>query len=202
MPSWLSSLDTISEIFAKTVIYKRRMVILGIRDRSSFARLRDILESEVGEPLGVIEMFKGLYRLALHWGIIGSTVGRMVAATACRILSIRFASGVHADCWPRVRIAEGANPPQTAQENLPSLHDIFTTPIFAKDHLPVELWPQIRSEYARLLAGVVTSNRWDASPAAVDHDIPSENAAKERARRVWTELLMVPKSVSRQNKRG
>ena len=121
-----------------------------------------------------------------------------------RTLSIRFASGVHVHCWPRVRTAEGANPPQTAQENLSSLHDIFTTPIFIKDHLPAELWPQIRSEYARLLAGIGSSNRrdaWDAAPAAVDHDIPSENAAKQRARRAWTELLMFPKSICRQNKR-
>ena len=123
-----------------------------------------------------------------------------------RTLSIRFASGIHVYCWPRIRIAEGANPPQTAPENLPSLHDIFTIPIFAKDHLPDELWSQIRSEYTRLLlAAVISSNRrdaWDDAPAAVDRDIPSENAAKQRARRAWTELLMFPKWICRQNKRG
>ena len=49
-------LDAISEIVAKTVIYKRRMVTLGIRDKSSFVRLRDELEGEVGDPRGGIEM--------------------------------------------------------------------------------------------------------------------------------------------------
>ena len=56
-----------------------------------------------------------------------------------------------------------------------------------------------------LLAAVVSSNRrdaWDDAPAAVDRDIPSKNAAKKRARRAWTELLMFFKSVCRQNKRG
>ena len=58
---------------------------------------------------------------------------RLQGCRVCgRTLSLRFASSVHAHCWPRVRTAEGANPPQTAQENLPSLHDIFTTPIFTK----------------------------------------------------------------------
>ena len=131
---------------------------------------------------------------------------RLQGCRVCgRTLNIRFASGVHVYCWPRIRTAEGANPPQIAPENLPSLHDIFTPPIFAKDHLPAELWPQIRSEYARLLAAVVSSNRrdaWDDAPAAVDRDIPSENAGKERARRAWTELLIFPKSVCKQNKRG
>ena len=122
-----------------------------------------------------------------------------------RTLNIRFAFGVHAPCWPRIRTAEGANPPQIAPENLPSLHDIFTTPIFAKDHLPAELWPQIRSEYARLLAVVISSYRrdaWDDAPAAVDRDIPSENAANQWARRAWIELLIFPKSICRQNKWG
>ena len=81
----------------------------------------------------------------------------------CRVcgktLSTRFASGVHAHCWPHVRTADGPDPPQTVQGNL---HDIFTTPIFIKDHLPAGLWPQIRGEYARLLAVVVSSNRRDA----------------------------------------
>ena len=81
----------------------------------------------------------------------------------CRIcgktLSTRFASGVHAHCWPHVRTVDGPDPPQTVQENL---HDIFTTPIFTKDHLPAELWPQIRGEYASLLAAVISSNRRDA----------------------------------------
>ena len=53
-----------------------------------------------------------------------------------------------------------------------------------------------------MFAAVVSSNHrdaWDVSPAG---EGGGDSEGKQRARRAWTELLMFPKTVCRQNKRG
>ena len=55
------------------------------------------------------------------------------------------------------------------ETQLPSLSEIFTTPIFIKDQLPSELWPMVREEYDRLLAAVNCISRpdaWDPLPVS------------------------------------
>ena len=128
----------------------------------------------------------------------------------CRVcgktLSTRIASGVHAKCWPQVRPSGHLVTPHSAQDDLPTLQDIFTCPIFTKDYLPAEVWPLVRIEYAKLLSAVVSQNRldaWDPLPTEVGgRGVGDDTVGQAQARRAWIELLMFPKSVCRQNRRG
>ncbi|CAE7592871.1 unnamed protein product [Symbiodinium natans] len=63
--------------------------------------------------------------------------------------------------------AHGNGPAWVSIEDLPSLHDIFTSPIYTKEHLPAELWPLLREEYGKLLARVncfAEMTAWDPLP--------------------------------------
>ena len=124
----------------------------------------------------------------------------------CKVSS-RNASGIHPKCWPQAR---GRNDDLVAISScpsdlidLPSLEDIFTTPIFTKDHLVAEFWPLVRTEYLKLLREDVIANRrdaWDPLPKpGGGFAIGMDCLLKQRSRRAWLERLMFPKAV---NKRG
>ena len=129
----------------------------------------------------------------------------------CRIcgksINQRHTSGIHPSCWPKIRdpIRDSFSLPLN-EAQLPSLSEIFTTPIFTKDQLPSELWPMVREEYGRLLAAVNCTSRpdaWDPLPVSEGgRNIGVDCPNKQRARQTWLELLMFPKAVLRQNKRG
>ena len=82
----------------------------------------------------------------------------------CRVcgksINQRYISGIHSSCWPKVRdpIRDSFSLPLN-ETQLPSLSEIFTTPIFTKDQLPSELWPMVREEYGRLLLAVNCPSR-------------------------------------------
>ena len=132
----------------------------------------------------------------------------------CRVcgksISCRIASMVHPRCWPQERLHQRGlgliAPPEVSIEDLPSLHDIFTSPIYTKEHLPAELWPLLREEYGKLLARVncfAEMTAWDPLPTHLGGAANgSDNDAKKQTRCAWLELLMFPKTVLRQNRRG
>ena len=64
----------------------------------------------------------------------------------------------------------------------------------------------MRIEYLKLVCEVVVADRrdaWDPFPKSVGGlEVGEDCPSKQRARRAWLELLMFPKSVLRQNKRG
>ena len=124
-----------------------------------------------------------------------------------RSISQRYASGIHPFCWPRKRDVgiDRISFPQHAVQ-LSSLFEIFIAPIFTKDQLPSELWPLIREEYGKLLAAVTCTSRpdaWDPLPVLEGGRNSGDDClGKQQARQAWLELLMFPKAVLRQNKRG
>ena len=112
---------------------------------------------------------------------------------------------VHPRCWPQERLYQreigSIAPPEVSIEDLPSLHDIFTSPIYTKEQLPAELWPLLREEYGKLLARVncfAEMTAWDPLPTHWGGAANgSDDDAKKQTRRAWLELLMFPKTVLR-----
>jgi hypothetical protein len=79
---------------------------------------------------------------------------------------------------------------------LPSLHEIWTTPIRTKEHLPSALLPLAREEFGKLLAEVARTNRSDAWEAS-DGWRGDLDGPRRKARDAWIHLLMFPKVVLR-----
>ena len=127
----------------------------------------------------------------------------------CRVcgksISRRIASMVHPRCWPQERLYQREigliTPAEVSIEDLPSLHDIFTSPIYSKEQLPAELWPLLREEYGKLLARnncFAEITAWDPLPTHLGGAANgSDDDAKKQTRRAWLELLMFPKTVLR-----
>ena len=124
----------------------------------------------------------------------------------CRVcgksISQRHTSGIHSSYWPKIRdpVRDSFSLPLN-ETQLPSLSEIFITPIFTKDQLPSELWPMVREEYGRLLAAVNCISRadaWDPLPVSEGgRNIGVDCPNKQRTRQTWLELLMFPEAVLR-----
>ena len=122
-------------------------------------------------------------------------------------ISQRHTSGIHLSYWRKIRDPIRDSFSLLLNETqLPSLSEIFTTPIFTKDQLPSELWPMVREEYGRLLAAVNCISRPDAwDPLSISEggrNIGVDHPIKQRNRQMWLEFLIFPKAVLRQNKRS
>ena len=154
---------------------------------------------------------KDALRAHLDMHLLGELQGRPsdevlqdMGLHCCRVcgksISQRHTSGIHPSCWPKVRdpIRDSFSLPLN-ETQLPSLSEIFTTPIFYMDQM-------VGEKYGRLLAAVNCTSRpdaWDPLPISdggrnIGVDCPN----KQRARQPWLELLMFPKAVLRQNKRS
>ena len=109
----------------------------------------------------------------------------------CRVCglsaSCRVHGGVHSRCWERVRrdgVAQG-------DAELPDFRAIWSVPIRTKEHVPSNLIPLIREELGRLLAAILRKGERGA-----DGDTSADG------KEAWTHLLMFPKCVLRQSRRG
>ena len=134
------------------------------------------------------------------------------ALTCCKVcgrtLSNKVQGGVHPSCWrsmpagsPGLTITTHDSP----DEPLPSVQDVFTTPIFTKDFIPAALIPIARTEYTKLVAAVLALNRadaWDPLPLGEGGKGIPDSPAHQAAREAWISLLMFPKCTLRQFKRG
>ena len=136
----------------------------------------------------------------------------VIACAACRLV-VGLVPGVHPRCWNLFDLGSGGgvdNGTHVSDElPLPDLKEIICTPIRTKEFLPMSLVPLAREEYGKLVADVLRASRPDAWSPLEDPENPlgdgiggADSQAHRAARRAWLPLLMFPKCVLRQFRRG
>ena len=117
-------------------------------------------------------------------------------------ISQRQTSEIHISYWPKIRdpIWDSFSLPMN-EIQLPSLSEIFTTPILLRTSSPqsFDQW-EGKSMVGFLLAAVNYSSRsdaWDPFPISEGgRNIGIDCPNKQRARQIWLEFLIFPKAVT------